>query len=99
VLVRVARLADLPAAGGYLVEARGRELALFRLGGRVHAIDGICPHRGAALAFGEVRGEEVRCPLHAWPFHIPTGRCPEFPEASVRAYPVRVEGGEVLVEL
>jgi nitrite reductase/ring-hydroxylating ferredoxin subunit len=96
---RVARLAELPERVGWLVEIEGREVALFRLGDRVHALDSECPHRGAALAFGEVRGEEVRCPAHAWPFHIPTGTCPEFPGVAVACHRVVVDGDEVFVEL
>ena len=95
----MARLADLPERAGWLVSVEGRELALFRLGARVHALDAECPHRGACLAFGEVRGEEVFCPSHAWPFHIPTGTCPEFPGVAVARHPVVVDGDDVFVEL
>lgn len=96
---RIGRLEDLPDGLGSLVELDGREIALFRRGSRVYALDNTCPHRGAALAFGDVRGDLVHCPLHAWPFHLSTGACPEFPEASVATYRVHVEGGEVEVEL
>ena len=95
----VARLADLPDGRGLIVEVEGRELALFRRGDRVFALDNVCPHRGAALAFGDVREGVVFCPLHAWPFALSDGSCPEFPEASVEAFPVHVEGDEVFVEL
>ncbi|WP_059439276.1 Rieske 2Fe-2S domain-containing protein [Anaeromyxobacter sp. PSR-1] len=97
---RVGRLQDLPDGHGWLVEIEGQEIALFRRGERVHALDNVCPHRGAALAFGDVRGEVVYCPLHAWPFQLATGACPEFPEASVRTFPVHVgEGGDLELEL
>jgi nitrite reductase (NADH) small subunit len=97
---RVAKLDELPKGAGWLVELPdGREVALFRDGKRVHALDAVCPHRGAILAFGEVRDGIVRCPLHAWPFRIADGTCPEFPEASVRTFEVTVEGGEVFLEL
>jgi nitrite reductase (NADH) small subunit len=96
---RVARVAELPERVGWLVTVEGQELALVRLGERVYALDNDCPHRGAALAFGDVRGDLLHCPLHAWAFHIPTGSCPEFPGVSVRCHPVHLEGGEVFVEL
>ncbi len=97
---RVARLDELPAGSGRLVELDdGREVALFRDGTRVHALDAICPHRGACLAFGEVREGQVRCPLHAWPFRLADGVCAEFPDVSVKAYAVTLEGGEVFLEL
>lgn len=96
---RVAALHDLPDGHGWLVEVGGEEIALFRRGDRVDAIENACPHRGAALAFGDVRGGMVYCPLHAWGFELATGACPEFPGAAVRSYPVRVEGDDVFVEL
>lgn len=96
---RVARLDELPQGRGWLVRLEGLEIALFRIGDQVHAVENECPHRGAALAYGDLRGETVYCPLHAWPFEVRTGRCPEFPEVSIRTFPVHVEGGEVLLEL
>ena len=96
---RVASRAELPERVGWRVEVAGRELALFRLGDAIHALDGICPHRGAALAFGEVRGDLVHCPLHAWPFHIPTGACVDEPGCAVERFEVQVDGDDVFVEL
>jgi nitrite reductase (NADH) small subunit len=96
---RVASLSELPENVGWCVEVAGRELALFRRDGRVHALDNVCPHRGAALAWGDVRDGVVYCPLHAWPFELATGRCPEFPGVAVDAFPVTIEGEDVFVEL
>jgi NAD(P)H-dependent nitrite reductase small subunit len=96
---RVASASDVPEHVGWCVEVEGRELALFRRGERIYALDNVCPHRGAALAWGEVRDGVVFCPLHAWPFEIETGRCPEFPGVDVETFPVTVEGGDVFVEL
>ncbi len=95
----VCRLADLADLQGRVVEVAGEEIAVFRVGGQIHAIANTCPHRGAALAFGELRGTTVTCPLHAWPFDVRTGRCLEFPEVAVPTYRVRVEGDEVQIEL
>jgi len=96
---KVARLADLPPGSGWLVELEGREIALFREGPRVHALDAVCPHRGASLAFGEVRGGAVHCPLHAWPFRLADGGCPDVPGARVDTFTVIVEGEDVYLEL
>jgi nitrite reductase (NADH) small subunit len=95
---RVGRLEDLPEDRGTLVEVDGREIALFRRGDEVFALDNACPHRGAALAFGEVRGDVVYCPVHAWPFQLSTGRCTEYRDAAVDRYRVTVEGGEIYLE-
>ncbi len=93
------RLSQLPEGRSHLVEIDGEEVAVFRVGDEVHAIENACPHRNGPLAFGELRGSTVFCPLHAWPFDVRTGRCEEFPEASVRTFRVRVEGDEVQIEL
>lgn len=96
---RIARLEDLPDGHGWLVEVEGQEIAVFRRGESVSALENVCPHRGGPLAFGDVRGGLVYCPLHAWGFELDTGACPEFPGVTVRRFTVHVEGGEVLVEL
>jgi nitrite reductase (NADH) small subunit len=96
---RVARLDELPEGRGYLVEVDEREIALFRAGDEVHALDAVCPHRGASLAFGEVREGTVFCPLHAWAFRLEDGSCPEFPGVGVARHRASVEGGEVFLEL
>jgi NAD(P)H-dependent nitrite reductase small subunit len=95
----VGRLDSFPDGTGRLVEIAGREIALFRRGDRVFALENVCPHRGAALAFGDVREDVVYCPLHAWPFHLPTGACLDRDGVRVESYPVHVEGGEVHLEL
>lgn len=42
----------------------GRELVLWRCGGRLYAAPGACPHLGAPLCEGSLRGERLICPWH-----------------------------------
>ncbi len=72
---------------------------MFRVGDAVYAIENACPHREGPLAFGDVRGTTVHCPVHSWPFDLATGQCLDVPGAAVRTYAVRVEGGVVRIEL
>lgn len=37
-----------------------------------------CPHRGARLSMGRVRGESIQCPYHGWRFES-SGRCVGIP--------------------
>lgn len=54
---------------------------------------------GDPIAFGRV-GEILRCPWHGWEFDLKTGRSLIDPDKiRVRAYPVRVEGDRVIVEI
>lgn len=67
---------------------RGKVLAARRLGvdlavwrdeqGGVHATRDRCPHRGAALSLGRVRGGCIECPFHGFRFDG-AGRCVEAP--------------------
>ncbi len=46
-----------------------RRIAVFRTSqGRLGAVDARCPHFGARLASGKVRGETLECPLHRFRF-------------------------------
>lgn len=59
------------------------ELVLFRTEhGRATALPARCPHLGASLARGEVRGDRIRCAFHGWEFEAVTGRCRHVPSLA-----------------
>ncbi|MHB1847011.1 MAG: nitrite reductase small subunit NirD [Deltaproteobacteria bacterium] len=91
--------AELVEGKGRCVTVGGRDVALFRVEGRLFAIDNGCPHRGGPLSEGDVSGCLVYCPLHAWSFDLATGVSPGNPRARVETYPVRVTDGQVEVLL
>jgi NAD(P)H-dependent nitrite reductase small subunit len=97
--VKVASVNELKDGEGKVVEASGRKIALFRQGGRFYAIDNTCAHKGGPLGEGSLEGMVVSCPWHGWKFDISTGISPVNPAARVRAYEVRVEGEEVMVNV
>jgi nitrite reductase/ring-hydroxylating ferredoxin subunit len=71
---------------------------VFRHRGRVVALDGQCPHRGAPLAEGDVDGDVLTCPWHASKFHLPDGALLQGPSTvALPAYGCRVVGGAVEV--
>jgi nitrite reductase (NADH) small subunit len=74
------------------------QVAVFRLrDGSLRALSAACPHAGGPLADGTVDATKVVCPLHQHAFVLADGAClTAGPDA--RAYPVRVEGGEIVVE-
>ena len=96
-LVRACRVEELAEGKGKMVELDGECIALFRSGAEVVAVDNECPHRGGALAGGDLHGGAVHCPLHGWPFDARTGRCLELAGVGVRTFRVVVRGGEVWV--
>lgn len=97
--VKVASVEEVPEGTGRAVEANGKRVALFNVGGEFHAVDGVCPHQGGPLGEGILRGSVVTCPWHFWQFDVVKGHAPEFPEATIPKYRVRVDGSDVLVEV
>jgi phenylpropionate dioxygenase-like ring-hydroxylating dioxygenase large terminal subunit len=53
----------------------GEELILYRTeSGEAHLTGAYCPHLGANLGKGQVKGENLQCPFHGFQFG-PDGRC------------------------
>src|SRR5262249_55150383 len=88
--IEVARTSDIPPGKGKVVRVAGRSLALFHVGGEFCAIDNACPHQGGPLGEGELEGEVVECPWHAWRYNVRTG-CPVL-TPNVATFPVRTRG-------
>jgi nitrite reductase/ring-hydroxylating ferredoxin subunit len=82
------------------IDARGRRILLANVDGRYCATDDTCTHEEASLSTGVLKGELVKCPLHGSRFNVCTGKALEEPaEESLRTYPVRLEGGRILIGL
>lgn len=97
---RVASASDLPARGGLRLEIGDRQIGLYRVAGRVYAMEDQCPHAGFSLSEGELDGTLVICPGHCWEFDLETGRAPgEVDEPPLVRFPARIDGDDVLVDL
>ncbi len=97
--VKVASTADVAPGTAKCVEAGGKQIALFNVEGAFHAIDNLCLHRGGPLAEGEIEGTLVTCPWHAWQYDVTTGKNVLDDDEAVATYAVKVEGGDVLVDV
>ena len=81
------------------VMAAGEPVAICNIGGEVHALSGTCPHQGGPLGQGAVNGASVTCPWHGWEFDCRTGENDFNPNIKVDVYPVRVDSGDIFIEL
>jgi NAD(P)H-dependent nitrite reductase small subunit len=98
-LITIARVDDLPAGDGRVLQVRNREIALFNVDGAFYALENTCCHRGGPLGDGAIKGNSVTCPWHMWEFDLATGACVNSPGDRVRTYDVVVENDEVKVRL
>lgn len=90
---------------------RRHQLGLVRVGDRVYAFRGTCPHRGSPLARGWVRAhvsgglsgpvkvDQLRpvltCPWHNWEYDLATGRALFDHACRMVVYDVEVVDGRV----
>ena len=90
--------AVLEPDGRAVVDANGREVALFRVDHAVYAVENACPHAGNPLVEGDLAGTTLTCVYHLWRFDLETGACLSGEEPA-RTYPVEVRGNEIWVDL
>jgi nitrite reductase/ring-hydroxylating ferredoxin subunit len=98
-MVRVAEVTDLSTGEGKVVNASGKEIALFNVDGTFYAIGNTCVHRGGPLGEGELEGNVVTCNWHGWKYDVTSGVSPVNPAAKVPRYRVEVQGNDIFIEL
>ena len=75
-------------------------LAVYHLGGRLHAVEDACPHAGAVLSEGELAEGVVTCRRHGSQFDVRDGGRLRGPaDVPLRTFPLLEEGGQVYLLL
>lgn len=109
----VCKTEDVVPGEKRIFTVRGHSIVLVRKGDRFFALRNICPHQGAPLGLGELKGtilespvgefrygkegEILRCPWHGWEFDVTKGCSLHDVGARVATYSVQVEGDQVFV--
>lgn len=81
------------------LDVGGNSILLVNLGNRVYAYADACPHQRSRLSEGNLIGNTLRCATHHWQFDVRTGRGINPQSACLKAFPVSVEGSDILVDL
>ena len=97
--VRAASLASLPEGGRITVKLDGHVIALFHTPEGIFAVDNRCPHMGFPLDRGTVNDCILTCHWHHARFDLHSGGAFDPWADDVRAFPVKVEGGEIWIDL
>jgi len=110
--LEVSRVADVPEGSLRRAHAGGREILLAHTGGQFYAAELFCPHLGADLSAGTLRGTVLTCPLHGSQFDLRDGRVVRWtdltgtilvaarksrPPRPLQCYPVWMDGERILV--
>jgi nitrite reductase/ring-hydroxylating ferredoxin subunit len=98
--VAVTALDELESRELQAFDVSGDRVAIARVGDALYGFGDTCTHRGCSLASGALETTIVTCPCHGSQFDVTTGAVVRGPAVEpVRSYPVRLEGGTVLVEV
>jgi 3-phenylpropionate/trans-cinnamate dioxygenase ferredoxin subunit len=98
--VRVCAVDEVPPGHVAYGEVDGVYLAICNKDGEFYAIDDVCTHDGGPLDQGELEGYNIECPRHGAKFDIRSGRVTALPAIRpLGTYPVKVENGDVLVDV
>ena len=97
---RLTTLSELPAAN----EAKefpcgNKEICVANVNGTYSAMDNICLHLGGPLGQGVIEGGKVFCPWHGWAYDPKTGEAAHNPGGKLGVYPLKIENGDVLIEM
>ena len=98
--VRVCRAEEIPKLGARVYKGAQQDIAVFRNDAdEVFALEDRCPHKGGPLSQGIVYGRTVACPLHNWNIQLADGRALEPDQGCAARFAVKVEDGEVFLQL
>lgn len=97
--VLAANLTEVPPGRIFPVEVEGERIALYNVGGAIHATRDCCTHQSFPLSKGVLRGKYVKCALHGWEYDVTTGEYQGNPDIRVRRYSVKVEGDWIFVRV
>jgi 3-phenylpropionate/trans-cinnamate dioxygenase ferredoxin subunit len=98
--VEVCPVSELPPGSSRIVATAAGPVCVYNLKGELYAIEDRCSHDDGPLCEGDWDPEEgvVVCPRHGASFDLRTGDALTLPAFEpVATFPVRVEGGNVVV--
>jgi nitrite reductase (NADH) small subunit len=76
-----------------------KTICIANLNGDYSAMDNLCLHRGGPIGQGMIENGKVVCPWHGWEWDPKTGEAAHNANAKVAVYPLKIENGDVLIEV
>lgn len=97
---KIGLVQEMPSGSLKGVEVDGKNILVVNLDGTFFALGNTCTHMGCPLSKGTLTGKILQCACHGSRFDVTTGEVAGGPARRPEpAYPVRVENGEVIVDV
>ena len=98
--IKLAAQSDLPAPDSAKeFVCQSKEICVANINGSFSAMENVCLHQGGPLGQGIIEKGKVICPWHGWAWDPQTGAASHNPNAKLAVYPLKIENGDVLIEL
>ena len=98
--VKLTTQSELPHPGeAREFELHGKVICVANVNGTITAMDNVCLHMGGPLGQGYIEGNKIVCPWHGWEYDLKTGELGDDPKSKLAVYSVKVENGDVLIEM
>ena len=96
---KVASLDDLWSGEMTAVSVEGQHILLVNIDDIIRSYADVCPHMRTRLSQGSLQGRVLTCATHHWQFDARTGRGINPEAACLEEFPVRIENGDIWVDL
>ena len=96
---KVASLDDLWSGEMLALDVGENSILLVNINDHIYAYANACPHQKSRLSEGSLIGTILRCARHHWEFDVCTGRGTNPQNACLKAVPVGVDSGDILLDL
>ena len=98
--VKLTTESELPSPGeAKEFDLNEKLICVANVNGTISAIDNVCLHMGGPLGQGYIEGGKIVCPWHGWEYDPQTGELGDDPKSKLDAYPIKIEKGDVLIEM
>jgi len=77
----------------------GISIVLIKKEGKLYALKNRCSHMWCTFKGAKLEGFSLECPCHDWRYDIRTGEFLDAREIKLEIYPVKREGGNILIDI
>jgi nitrite reductase/ring-hydroxylating ferredoxin subunit len=98
--VKIAEAKDVLKNQMQVFNAKGQEILVINVEGKLFAIENRCPHMGYPLFFGSLKGDVLTCGFHSAKFNVRTGKSvgPVTSE-RLKTFPVKIQNSSIFIEI
>lgn len=97
---KITPVSDIEDGSMKTFDVNGSKITIARIGNSFFAFDDTCTHQKCSLGEGFLDGKTVICPCHGGTFDVTDGHVVSLPPTTnIGTYPIKVEDGNIFIEL